>query len=303
MSHRDLLRPGSAQWALQTAHAGRAFVQAGEPERGLDLAKEAFAIDSALFGDRSLPAARDMNDIGCACIATGDFESAEKWLLQSLDAYEMPGGELHSHAGMPLLHMGRLYTVLFERADDAVEREALRAKSEKSLRRALKLNSAEGAESAELAATLVALGDAVQMSPRAMGREEALEHFERALAIDKQQYPDDHSEVIIDGLRVANAHLLLGHFTEARQLLESMTEILSRSNDLPLLQAQALLMRISLEVANPDGSRIRVQGFARRLVRLEGRNQHLPSVARDITGTIEAFPEDLRAIANSPDFA
>lgn len=301
LSIRDTLPTGSAEWALQTTYAGRSFVEAGHPARGLELSTQALAADVRLFGEESLPAARDANDIGFAYVALGDFVLAEQWLRRSLAIYEGMG-ELHSHAGVPLLHLGRLYHQRALGAADEAERETLRAKAEELLGKSLALNLAEGAHSSELAGSLVALGDTMLLSPDPDGRANALEHYERALEIDRRQFAEDHSEVIIDTLRVVGAHLVAGSLKEAKSVIESLAKILSRSHDLPVQQAQALQMRIFIETFGADGSPILQQQLSRQLVRLERQNQETPVVARDIAQIIDGLPINLRAIADAADY-
>jgi tetratricopeptide (TPR) repeat protein len=276
---RGTVHTGTAEWALLSTLAGRALATAGDAQRAIELTKGALAVDRELFGEESLPVARDMNDLGNAYVALGELDQAENRLERSRDIYRQISADEHSHIGMPTLNLGRIALMRAEASETDEEREALFADATILFEEAVRLNSAEGSEGTDLASAFIALGDTLMHSPKREDHSIALGYFRRAVAIDGRELGADHAQVVVDLLREASALLSLEDYEKMAEVLDRVDAVLGSDRGLPESRIEATFLRIQLEVAQPSPDVVRVRGLARRLIRAE-RDPKLPLLAR-----------------------
>jgi tetratricopeptide (TPR) repeat protein len=275
---RGTVHTGTAEWAVLSTLAGRALATAGDAQRAIELTKEALAVDLELFGEESLPVARDMNDLGNAYIALGELAQAENRLERSRDIYREISAE-HSHIGMPTLNLGRIALMRAEASETDEEREALLADATILLEEAVRLNSAEGSEGTDLASAYVALGDTLMHRPKREDHSMALEYFRRAVAIDSRELGADHAQAVVDLLREAGALRSLEDYDKLAEVLDRVDAVLSSDRGLPESRIEATFLRIQLELAQPSPNVGRLRGLAKRLIRAES-DPKLPLLAR-----------------------
>lgn len=293
---RETCRSGTPRWAFLSTLAGRALATIGEGQRAVELTQEALAVDREIFGEKSNPVARDMNDLGSAFIVLEDLDEAENWLRQSRDIYREIGEGEHPHMGPPTLNLGRVTFMRATSSQPAERRVGLVKDATALLEEAVRLNSIEDSEGTDLASSLVALGDALMLSPQQDDHKRALNYFTRAAAIDSRELGADHAEVVIDSLRAVAAHLALKDFDGAAKVLDRVDAVLRGNSGLPESRVEATFFRILLELvpSAPDVTRVKL--LASRLLRFES-DPKTPGRARALaTHLIDQAPADLRTL-------
>lgn len=187
--------------------ASRSSILTGQTSEAVELAQRAVDADRAVGGDRSLNVARDLNDLGMALVADGDLENATTALNESIEIYQEEQ-ESHSHAALPMLHLGRVLTQRAQKTDPPDTHLLVQART--TLEHAIALQTRAAPDSEDHAGMLYAYGDTFMVFGDAGDPRRALELFREAARIDRAVHGEGHREVGLDVSRMMDAQLMLG---------------------------------------------------------------------------------------------
>lgn len=210
VAHDEGLSPASRAEAF--TRASRAAGELERHEDAIHYAREACRIDGEETGTRTQMYARDLNDLGMALLAVGDFEEAESCLRASISIYSEEI-EDHGFEVSPRLHLGRVLAdkALREPEDRGSE---LRRQALDVLAPALTIQRRLAPETPEMAALLVAQANATE------DHAAAIRLLEEAVSIDIDAYGTDHPEVCIDSTLLASRLLHLDRAEDAVKVLD-----------------------------------------------------------------------------------
>lgn len=218
--------------------ASRVATRLGRSDDAIDYARQALQLDRASAGDRTQVVARDLNDLGMALLDAGELDEAEQALRESIEVYEQELS-IHPMGVLPRTHLGRLL-VLRSWGVEGGDPQLL-AEAQSVLEPAVRVQQATAPESADFAAALIALADAVHLSDS----ERAEQLIEQALEIDRKLYGDADFETGVDVLKLMELRLNIGKAAEALRVFAIVRSAVPEwEQQHPELAAQLLVLQV-----------------------------------------------------------
>lgn len=197
--------------AESLALASRTALDLEDAKQAVHCARDALAIDRATNGPDSQFAARDLNDLGNALFAAGEFDEAARRLREAIRIYESELPD-HAYAVQPRMHLARVLTEqVFQ---DEVPSPRLLQEALQTLEPALSVQRRIAPKTVVMSSLLVAQANAT------IDHASAIAMLSEALEIDRELYGDGHPEVCIDVIQLASRHAASEKFGEASDVLE-----------------------------------------------------------------------------------
>jgi len=182
---------------------GDIYEKLGKFEQSDALLQSALGVRKSLFGAESPETAESLIELGLLRDAEGKYDEAERLVRQGLAIDKQKLSPTHPSVAEAT---GALGKILEDRGsyDQAIE----------VLQEAVKLQSAQGGSTTDLAETLTELAN----SHFYTGHYDASESLnQRVLAMDRQLYGDRHPHVADDLINLGAIKYDLGHYPEAEQ--------------------------------------------------------------------------------------
>ena len=191
---------------------GWLYYDTGDALQAIEHSKQALSIDKEVYGERHPNVARDLNNIGVACVALGEPKKALEYYEQALSIDKEVYGERHPNVARDLNNIGVACVALGE------PKKAL-----EYYEQALSIDKeVYGERHPNVVATLNNIG----MAWYALGKpKKALGYYEQALSIAKEVYGERHPNVAGDLNNIGSAWKTLGEQKKALGYYEQALSI------------------------------------------------------------------------------
>jgi eukaryotic-like serine/threonine-protein kinase len=223
-----LLGPEHPAIAMSLTNLGVAVRHLGRLEDAEAFNRRALEINEKRLGPDHAEVANALDNLGNAFLEQGKYEEARAQYVRSVEVRSKALGPEHAEVARSRSNLGTVLTAM-QRFDEA----------EKELRAAAEIwEKARGPDYADLAFAWQGLGELLEARRDLDG---AITAYRRALGVRERALEPDHPLVAVPASSLGLLLAQRGELADAKRHLERALEILTRSDESPVLQGRIAL--------------------------------------------------------------